>query len=118
MTDEKPISPQQEEADAIARLGLTADGRTLHRYLRRVLEGVIPAFDNGALLEHNGRRTLARDLMRLMADTVEAPSAGSSAEQSILTRARGPSGPGSSRRGANRRVTVEPGDGWKPDDSA
>lgn len=69
MTDE--LSPQAEEAEAILRIAHSADGRLMHRYLRRVLETVFDVQEVGALNSQNGRRSLARDLMRLMADGID-----------------------------------------------
>lgn len=110
MTEETPVNPQKEEAEAIGRIGLTPDGRLLHRYMRRVLETATEMLPDGALREQTGRRTLARDLMRLMAASVEAQRDGSEPEQPILTSASGPVGTGT--RGTRRRVALEPGDGW------
>jgi hypothetical protein len=72
MSDE-PLSPIAEEIEAIDRIARTHDGRMLHRYLRRVLEGLGPA-DVGALPFFHGRRTLARDLMGHMAQGIEGDS--------------------------------------------
>jgi hypothetical protein len=40
-----PVNPAKEEREALARIALTHDGLLLHRYLRRVLEGVILTTD-------------------------------------------------------------------------
>ncbi len=71
MTDE-PVNPFQEEADAILAIAASRDGALLHRYLRRVLETVVDIQETGALYAHNGRRSLARDLMRMMAEGLDA----------------------------------------------
>lgn len=94
MTDEQDVqpSPGEQERKAIDLIARTPEGRLLHRYLRRVLEAVFDVEDSGALRTHTGRRTLARDLMRLMADGIEATrdrNAGSS-DDPILTRAGAP----------------------------
>lgn len=71
-SDPRPLSPTDEETEAWKRLGFSADAALAHRYLRRILETVIDIPEAGALLAHNGRRSLARDLMRLMAEGIEA----------------------------------------------
>ena len=115
MTDE-PLDPTKEEAEAWGRFALMADGKLAHRYLRRVLEGVIVTPDSGALRDHNGRRTLARDIMRLMASGIEANrDRTSEPDESILAGQRQPVAVG--RPGSGRRVQLEPGDGWKSDDA-
>lgn len=86
MTDE-PLSLEQEERDAIRRIAGTRDGALLHRYFRRVLEEVIVADVSGALRAHQGRRTLARDLMRLMAEGIDEHR--SDTDDPILARTRG-----------------------------
>ena len=70
MTDET-INPHTEEAEALRRIAATRDGALFHRYLRRVLETVIDLESDGALRQQNGRRSLARDLMRLMAEGID-----------------------------------------------
>jgi hypothetical protein len=87
MTDE--ISPTEEENRAIAAIARSDDGRLLHRYLRRVLETVIDLQDDCALRQQNGRRSLARDLMRLMAEGIDGRRTDGSADDPILTRPRG-----------------------------
>lgn len=87
MTDE-PISPQTEEADAIKAIARSRDGALLHRYLRRVLETVIDIQEVSALQAQNGRRSLARDLMRLMAEEIDQHGS-DSADAPILSRTRG-----------------------------
>lgn len=86
MTDETP-NPNKEEADAIARIGQTHDGRLQHRYLRRVLETVNDLADDGALRQWNGRRSLARDLMRNLDQAVDDRT--DSTDPTILARAGG-----------------------------
>lgn len=116
MTDtERPISPSEEETRAIERIALTSDGRLLHRYLRRVLEAVVDLPDPGALRTHNGRRTLARDLMRQMAKGIEADHGGRTESQPILASGARAVGAEHVGRGTKRRVELERGDGWSPD---
>src|SRR6266403_1965473 len=69
MTDD--FNPFTEEIEAVKRIASTGDGRLLHRYLRRVLETVIDLQEGGALQAQNGRRSLARDLMKLMAEGID-----------------------------------------------
>lgn len=85
---EEQINPLLEEAVAIDRIARSPDGRLLHRYLRRVLEAVYDLQDDGALRQGNGRRSLARDLMRLMASGIEGLS--DRTDDPILTRASQP----------------------------
>lgn len=102
-------NPVSEEADAIRRIASTRDGALLHRYLRRVLEGVFDLDTDSALRVHTGRRTLARDLMRLMAEGIDDRTDSTNAP--ILTRPGGAVSVSGSR-GARRRVTgprAEPG---------
>lgn len=102
MTDDK-VDPSKEESEAIGRLGFTDDGRILHRYLRRELERLGLTADQSTLLVLHGRRSLAHDLMRLMADGIEARRGGSSTDDPILTRSSGAVA-GARPRGARRRV--------------
>lgn len=118
MTDQTPITPTEEEDRAIERIAYSADGRLLHRYLRRVLEGVFLFPESGALREHNGRRSLARDLMRRMAKGIDSGGRTESTDNPILAngaRAVGadPAGRGTKRRGE----PVQPGDGWSADET-
>lgn len=87
MTDE--LNPHQEEREAIEAIARTREGLMLHRYLRRVLETVIDLQDGSALKQQNGRRSLARDLMRLMAEGIDGRRTDSSSDDPILTRPRG-----------------------------
>lgn len=102
MTDD--LNPLEEEKLALDRIARTFDGQLLHRYLRRVLESVIDIPVPGALRTHNGRRSLARDLMGLMAQGIEGSSG--RLDTSIL---RSP-GPIASRRrpAGSRRVAPDP----------
>ena len=101
MSDD-PINPVTEEAEAIDRIARTHDGRLLHRYLRRVLETVADIQDTGALQSHNGRRTLARDLMRLMAPGIEGTS--DRGDHPILSRAGKPVAARAGSRAEQRRA--------------
>jgi hypothetical protein len=99
MTDE-PVNPVDEELAAIARIGFTDDGLLLHRHLRRILETVFDTPMDGALLSHNGRRSLARDLMAQMREGIG--SARSSDAKPLVPRARAVSV--ARTRGVARRV--------------
>lgn len=110
--DQKLIVPDlaREEADAIAAISYSEQGRLLHRYLRRVLETVYDTQDPGALQSHNGRRTLARDLMRLMAEGIEARSGGTRndpqrGDEPVLVRPGKPVDARQRTRGVGRRNT-------------
>lgn len=80
MTDQNENNPapslQAEETAALDRIAHSFDGLMLHRYLRRILETCVDFEDSGALRTQNGRRSLARDLMRLMANGIEAQTSG------------------------------------------
>lgn len=106
MTDE--LSPVTEEIEAIDRIACTHDGRLLHRYLRRVLEGVgLP--DVGALPFFHGRRTLARDLMGHMARGIEGDSGRlEHGNEPILNRPGNKSAAGRDRIVGRRRVEPDP----------
>jgi hypothetical protein len=99
------ISPVEEERLAIDRIARTRDGVLLHRYLRRILEAVHDLPDMSALPLATGRRTLARDLMRLMADGIEGTS-GRSDDSPILTRSGRSGAP--TVRTSRRRVLPDP----------
>lgn len=100
MDNPAEINPVIEEKEALERIARTLDGRLLHRYLRRVLEGVIIA-EGSALSMHAGRRSLARDLMAEMAQGIR--DAGR--DEPILTR---PGRPVSTDRRPKRRVEPDP----------
>jgi hypothetical protein len=106
ITDDKPLSPNEQEANALKAIARTEDGALLHRYLRRVLEGVFDFETDGALRAHNGRRTLARDLMRLMAEGIDDRRTDQSGDP-ILARASSGGTPVAARRGAGRRITAD-----------
>jgi hypothetical protein len=113
---EEPLSPQQQETEAIRRLGTTYDGFLLHRYLRRILESCRADNEHGALQRHEGARILARDLMAIMAPAIEANSGGrTERSEPILPGGTGRIAVGGSsggRKPGARRVALEPGDGW------
>lgn len=119
MTDEKTQAPTplEEEIRAIDLIARSPEGRLLHRYLRRVLEAVHDLDSDGALRAATGRRTLARDLMRLMAEGIEATTSGRSGSEPILT---GSGAVRTSRRESVRaRITaavqsIQPDDAGEP----
>lgn len=113
MTDQPETDPRIEELEALDRIARTSDGRLFHRYLRRILEGCSDVLPDGALQAHNGRRSLARDLMRHMASGIEGTSERrheQRGDESILGRNGSTTGPDRRHRGTARRVD--------PDDSA
>lgn len=105
MIEAKPLSPRVQEEAAIKAIALSEDGVLLHRYLRRILETVVDFQEVSALYAQNGRRSLARDLMRLMAEGIDDRRAEPNSEP-ILSRASGPAAV-SPRRGAGRRITAD-----------
>lgn len=108
MTDET-LSPVAEEIEAIDRIARTADGRLLHRYLRRVLEAVYDLSDSCALRSHTGRRTLARDLMGYMAQGIEGTSGKlERGNEPILNRPGSKPAAGRDRIAGRRRVEPDP----------
>ena len=118
MTEENKVDLYEQERNAIDLIARTPEGKLLHRYLRRVLEAVFDIESESTLRVSQGRRTLARDLMRLMAEGIEATSDRSdgNADKPILTGGRKPiDTSGGQRRGVARRVSIEPGDGWLPE---
>ena len=106
MADDKPLSPNEQEANALKAIALTDDGALLHRYLRRVLETVFVGMPDGALREQNGQRSLARDLMRLMAEGIDDRRAHST-DDPILSRSSSGGTVVAPRRGAGRRITAD-----------
>ena len=110
MTDE-PLSPTEQENRAIKAIALTDEGLLLHRYLRRILETVFDFQDSGALYAQNGRRTLARDLMRLMAEGIDDRRAHHT-DDAILTRPSGGQPVSTGGRGARRRITADTRTGY------
>jgi hypothetical protein len=106
MSDE-PVNPVDEELAAIARIGFTPDGILLHRHLRRILETVVDMPESGALLSHNGRRSLARDLMAQMREGIDSGGRHDPANQPILAGQRRPVAV-DRRRGIRRRVLPDP----------
>lgn len=106
---DKPLSLTEQEINAIKAIALSDDGALLHRYLRRVLETVIDMQSDGALREQNGRRSLARDLMRHMAEGLNDRRDASN--DPILSRPSG--GIAVARpRGAGRRVNADTPTGY------
>lgn len=116
MTESAAPTLEQEEKEAWRRLSHTPDGALIHRALRRVLESITPIADSGALLANEGRRSLASDLMRLMAEGIEARGRSDSigtggGNDPVLTRDAKPVR-GRRAAGPGRRVnagTVVPG---------
>jgi hypothetical protein len=107
---EDEIGPVELEKQAIQRLSHSYDGLLLHRFLRRTLELCVDLEPSSALPFQNGRRSLARDLMRLMAEGIDAQH-GERTDASILTAAGGPartSARAGAGRGIARRVAVDP----------
>ena len=68
---DEPLTPKDEEIQAIERIASSRDGMLLHRYLRRILESCRLTDDANSLQRHEGARMLARDLMTIMAKSIE-----------------------------------------------
>lgn len=109
-TEGQPLSPTDQEEAAIKAIARSDDGALLHRYLRRILETVMDIQTDGALQSHNGRRSLARDLMRLMAEGIDDRRADHTNDP-ILSRSGG-AVVVSPRRGAGRRITADTRTGY------
>jgi hypothetical protein len=100
------LTPRDEEIEALDRIARTRDGMLLHRYLRRILEGVSPSqTEVGPLRAREGARILARDLMAHMAAGIEGTV--ERADVSIL-RSSGKPAVGHAPRGIRRRVAPDP----------
>lgn len=61
-----------DEKQALDRIARTADGQILYRLLQEELCRVSANPKRGALRHENGRRSLAHDLMALMAEGIDA----------------------------------------------
>jgi hypothetical protein len=96
------MTERTEERNALVRLGLTNDGRTLLQRLFLELQTVAPpGLEYGALSELNGRRSLARELIEGLTRD-HAPSRTDAAEPELAARRdrAGESGERPARRGA------------------
>lgn len=95
-------------AKALDRIARTADGLLLYRFLQKVLCGVIPASQLGALPFDHGRRSFASELMGRMAKGVDE-SSGNRAESDrpVTFAVAGPRRAEPATRGAGRRVTLD-----------
>jgi hypothetical protein len=106
--------PLEEERKAIDLIARSPEGHLLHRHLRRVLESCIDFADESTLRQGHGRRTLARDLMSLMAqgiaDTARTDGRRTDPAEPILATAG--NARSVARTSARRRVTLESDDGW------
>lgn len=57
--------------DAIDQIARTANGQVLYHYLQKILSEICHDPDVGALRHHEGRRSLALDLMTLMGEGID-----------------------------------------------
>jgi hypothetical protein len=106
MTEEfLPIDLLSEEIEALDRIARTYDGLLLHRFLRRALEAVYELQTDSALRAGEGRRSLARDLMRHMARGIEGQTS-AARDSSIIARTGSTTGTRTGGRGPARRVPV------------
>lgn len=100
------------------RIGRTADGQLAYLYLQKVMFGVLESNDAGALQRHDGRRSLARDLMAMMAEGIEARAGTSPDDKPITFERQQRASARPEARGARRRVTLDtPVEGWDRSDS-
>lgn len=104
----------EDIAAALDRLAKTPDGALLYRYCQKVLMGIPPTTDSGALQSHHGERTFAAKLMSLMSKGLEEsgrrPESSSGSPGSPVVFVTGGARPvGGAGRGAGRRVPAEPG---------
>jgi hypothetical protein len=92
----------KEMQEAIDRIARSADGLLLYRLLQKVLCGTVAApTQEGALQFHEGRRTLARDLMAYMAEGI------ADNDRACVTFAVAKPTSIAGTRGAGRRVTAD-----------
>jgi hypothetical protein len=91
--------------DALMRIASTSDGVLFHRYLQKILCAVtVDNMADGALRRNEGRRTLAAELMSLMADGIRASGR---TDSPVVTFALAGARTISRTRGAGRRVTPD-----------
>jgi hypothetical protein len=96
----------QDMRDALDRLAQSADGILLYRYLQKTLCAVTTdSMPEGALRRNEGRRSLAAELMGLMAEGIRS-AAGSRADSPITFALAGARAVARTR-GAGRRVTAD-----------
>lgn len=100
----------KEMEEAIERLANTKDGWLLRRYLQLVLMS-FPT-PTGALQEHSGRRTLARDLILIMdrtfAKVTSARTVDTADPDAVVIREPAKPVAASGARGIARRVPSDP----------
>jgi hypothetical protein len=107
----------QDMRDALDRVARSSDGVLLYRYLQKTLCAVTTdSMPEGALRRNEGRRSLAAELMGLMAEGIR--SAGSRADSPITFALAGARAVARTR-GAGRRVTADTiVSGWSTDDTS
>lgn len=107
---------------SLANIARTPEGLALYRWLQKRTLSFPTSADQGALLQHNGHRRLAADLMAFLAEGIDSGSTGSDTSgrptERIVTFRIGQSAPvGKAKRGAARRVTLETRvPGWDRED--
>jgi len=93
-------------SDALDRVARTLDGLLLYRYLQKVMMSVVtPSAPERALPVNEGRRSLAAELMGLMAEGI-----GENDRACVTFTVRKSSGTGGTGRGARRRVALDDSD--------
>jgi hypothetical protein len=95
----------QDMRDALDRVARSSDGVLLYRYLQKTLCAVTTdSMAEGALRRNEGRRSLAAELMGLMAEGIRS-AAGSRADSPVTFALAGARAVARTR-GAGRRVTA------------
>jgi hypothetical protein len=93
----------QDMRDALDRVARSSDGVLLYRYLQKTLCAVTTdSMPEGALRRNEGRRSLAAELMGLMAEGIRSSGRADSPVTFALAGARAVA----RTRGAGRRVTA------------
>jgi len=103
----------QDMRDALDRVARSSDGVLLYRYLQKTLCAVTTdSMPEGALRRNEGRRSLAAELMGLMAEGIRSSGRADSPITFALAGARAVA----RTRGAGRRVTADTiVSGWSTD---
>lgn len=109
----------QDLRNAWDRMSRTSDGELVYLYLQKQLCGILETHDSGALQRNEGRRSLARDLMAMMAGGIEGSvgQRANPADKPVVFAVRQPVETRASR-GTRRRVTEDSKvPGWDTEDS-
>lgn len=107
------MTESQEAKEAMDRIARTPDGFVLYRYLQKELCSICPENIQGALRRHEGRRSLARDLMTLMGEGIDASVRRDGNEQPVILQRDG--GSNQPRRRQSVRDYVASLPSWSDD---